>query len=168
MSETPPEPAGPDPLEVIAELTAALEGVRGDLQSFRDELKSVREESEARDKALAHAGHRRNRMIIALAASFCIDLLITGALAWNTVRVNDAQDAASATVAQLHASNVSACEQANADRTRDIAIWDTFLNEVAPPATRSAAVKAKVAVINAKIRVKDAPRNCQQLYSTGG
>jgi hypothetical protein len=175
MSETPPEGAGPDPLAVIGELTAALEGVRDDLRSFRGELRSVREDSEARDKALARAGHRRNRVIIALIVSFCLDVALTIGVTVATVRAGDASNRAAvassltaATVAQLHASNISACKQANVNRAQDIAIWDTFLGELAPPSARTPAVAAKLAVINAKIRVKDAPRNCAALYATKG
>jgi hypothetical protein len=151
VNENLPAPgsAGPDPLAVIGELTAALEGARDDLRSLRDELETDRKASEARDAALASAGRRRGRIIAALAVSFCLDLLITAGFGWNTVRVNDA-----VTAGQQNA--VSSCQQSNVNRVEDIAIWNRILG--AQPA--SAAAKAEIADVKRLVKIKDTPHVC--------
>lgn len=152
-----PGSAGPDPLAVIGELTAALEGARDDLRSLRDELETDRKASEARDAALADSARRRGRIITALAVSFCLDLLITAGFGWNTVRVNDA-------VSAQHASNVQQCQLANVTRGQDIAIWNLFLADLAPAAARTPKVTAELAKVNQLIKVKDTPRDCASAY----
>lgn len=160
MTETPPEPAGPDPLAAIGDLTAVLQGVRADLQSLRDELKSVREDSEKRDAALAKEARRRGRVIAGLVISFCLDLLITAGFGWNTVRVNDTQNAA-------RAIDVRQCQLANVARAQDIAIWNRVLADRAP-AARTPKAAAELARVNHLIKVKDTPRDCAAAYSAGG
>jgi hypothetical protein len=147
-----------DPLEVIGELTAALEGARTDLQSLRDELKSVREDSEARDAELAESGRRDRRRTTAVIISVCLDLLITAAFAWNTIRVNNAEDA-------THASNLQQCQLANVTRQQDIAIWRQFLADLAPAAAGTPKAAAELAEVNALVKVKDTPRDCTSAYA---
>jgi acetate kinase len=144
-----PGSAGPDPLAVIGELTAALEGARDDLRSLRDELETDRKASEARDAALASSARRRGRIIAALAVSFCLDLLITAGFGWNTVRVNDA-----VTAGQQNA--VSSCQQSNVNRVEDIAIWNRILGAQ----TTSAAAKAEIADVKRLVKIKDTPHVC--------
>jgi hypothetical protein len=144
-----PEGTGPDPLAVIGELTAALEGARDDLRSLRDELESDREASQARDTELAEAGRRSRRVIAGLVISFALDLLITAGFGWNTVRVNDA-----VTAGQQNA--VSSCQQSNVNRVEDIAIWNRILG--GQPA--SAAAKAEIADVKRLVKIKDTPHVC--------
>jgi hypothetical protein len=141
---------GPDPQQTARDLQAALEGMTRQLAAVR---KTVR-------------GNRR--VIIALAVSLFLDVCLTVEVTVAAVQSGDASSRAAGTVTQLHASQVSACQLANVNRAQDIAIWDTFLAELAPPAARTPAVKAKLAVINAAIRVKDTPRDCTRLYATKG
>lgn len=163
---TPRHGAGDhDPLAAAEGLTSALEDVRDELRSLRGELKSVREASETRDAHLAEDAKRSRRIITALAVSFCLDLLITAGFGYNTVRVNETQNAS-------HANQVAACRQANVNRAEDVAIWNQFLTDLAPPAARTAKVRAELAGIYRLIRIKDKPRNCTAVYrlssGTGG
>jgi hypothetical protein len=162
------EDSAPDLLVVIGELTVAMEGARTDLQSLRDELKSVREDSEARDAELAKSARRSRRIIAGVIISVCLDLLITAGFAWNTIRVNDAQNASRAIQNASHASQITACQQANVNRGQDAAVLNQILADVAPPAARTPKVEAELAVLDRLIRVKDAPRNCAALYATKG
>ena len=139
-------------------LTAVLGGVHDDLNALREELETARRASEKRDAQLARDARRARRIIVGLVVSFCLDLAVTGGLAYNTVRVNDTQDAS-------HASEISACRQANVNRGQDIAIWNKFLGDLAPPSARTGKVAAELAGINHLIRIKDTPRNCVALYS---
>jgi hypothetical protein len=147
----------PDPLEVIGELTDALEGARADLRSLRGELRSVREDSEGRDAALSELARRRGRVITGVIISICLDLLITAGFGWNTIRVNGAESAA-------HASDIQQCQAANAARGQDIAIWRQFLADLAPAAAGTPKTTAELAQINALVKVKDTPRDCTSAY----
>lgn len=137
----------PDPLVVIGELTVAMEGARTDLQSLRKELVSVRADSD-----------RRGRIVTGVIISICLDLLITAAFAWNTIRVNSAEDA-------THASNLQQCQLANITRQQDIAIWRQFLADLAPAAAGTPKTAAELAQVNALVKVKDTPRDCTSAYA---
>lgn len=144
-------------------LTVALRGIREDLAGLRGDLEAARVASEKRDARLAKDARRSRNVLTGLIASFCLDLAVTGLVGWNTIRVNDSQDAS-------HASEISACRQANVNRVEDIAIWDRFLDDIAPPAARAKTtpkVRAELAGLNRLIRLKDTPRNCVALYSNG-
>lgn len=127
---------------------AAAQGLTDSLDAMAGELRAV------------NARQDRTRKIVAgLVVSLCLDLLITAGFGYNTVRVNGAQDA-------THTSEVSACQQANVNRAEDIAIWNRFLGDIAPPgAPQTAKVKAELAEINKLIKTKDMPRNCVALYA---
>lgn len=149
MSDTD-SPLGADPLQTARDLQGALEAMTAQLTAVKATVR------------------RSKRVIITLAVSLLLDIALTAGVTVATVQAGGASARASATVTQLHASNISACQQANTDRAQDIAIWNAFLDELAPPAARTPAVTAKLAVINARIRVKDTPRDCARLYATTG
>jgi hypothetical protein len=66
----------------------------------------------------------------------------------------------------LHNSSVSQCQANNTNRREDIAIWNQFLGDLAPPgAPQSAKVKAELTRIYGLIRTKDTPRNCVKVYA---
>jgi hypothetical protein len=138
-----PAPApGPDrdALTTAQGLTAALEAMAGQLKAVNDRQ------------------DRTRKIVAGLVVSICLDLLITAGFGYNTVQVNDAQAAS-------HASEISACQQANVNRVQDIAIWNRFLGDIAPAAAQTPKVKAELAEINKLIAVKDTPRQCQKLYA---
>jgi hypothetical protein len=142
-------------------LTVALRGIREDLAGLRGDLEAARVASEKRDARLAKDARRSRNVVTGLIASFCVDLAVTGLVGWNTIRVNDSQDAS-------HASEISVCRQANVNRREDIAIWNRFLDDIAPPdAKTTPKVRVELAGLNRLIRLKDTPRNCVALYSNG-
>jgi hypothetical protein len=143
-------PLGADPLKTARDLTGALEGMTVQLTAVKATVR------------------RSKRVIAALAVSLFLDVCLTIGVTVAAVQSGDASSRAADAVTQLHASNVSACRQANVNRAQDIAIWDKFLAGLAPPAVRTAAVRAELAEVNHLIAVKDAPRNCARLYATSG
>lgn len=128
-----------DALAAAQSLTASLDAMTGELSRLRA------------------YGKRNRRIIVGLVVSLCLDLLITAGFGYNTIRVNDAQDA-------TRTSEISACQQANVNRAQDIAIWNSFLGDLAP-AAQTPKVKAELAGLSKLVRIKDAPRDCQSLYA---
>jgi hypothetical protein len=157
VSEDAPAPGGLDPLAVVGELTDALEGARSDLRSLRGELKSVREDSEARDGALTALARRRGRVITGVIISIFLDLPITAGFGWNTIRVNDAENS-------THASDVQQCQLANVVRSQDIAIWNLFLADLGAATAGTPRTTAELAQVARLVKVKDTPRNCTSAY----
>jgi hypothetical protein len=147
----PQPPQGNAALAAAQGLTEALDAVSGQLKAVRARLTVTEKDA------------RRNRhIIIGLVVSFCLDLLVTAGFGWNTVQVNGAQNAS-------HDSQISACRQANTNRAEDIAIWNQFLTDIAPPGTpETAKVKAELAGLNRLVKIKDEPRDCQSLYAKLG
>lgn len=140
---------GEDPQETARALTAAL-------QDMTKQLAGV--------KATVRRG---KRVIAALVISLVLDVALTVGVSIAAVQASDASGKASATITQLHASNVSACRKANVNRAEDVAIWNQFLADLAPPAARTAKVRAELAGINRLIRIKDTLRNCAAAYKLG-
>src|ERR1700693_4547989 len=140
-------PGQPDAVSAADRLTGALDGMAGQLKTVSDRLAAAED-----------IAQRNRRFIIGLVISFCLDLLITAGFGYNTIRVDDTQNAS-------HASEISACQQANVNRAEDIAIWNRFLGDLAPVAARTPKVQAELAGINKLIAVKDTPRDCNALYA---
>lgn len=151
MTSTPGQP------DAAGSLTAALEGMDR-LTVALDGMSARLREVSGRLAVAEESAHRLRLIVRALVVSFCLDLLVTAGFGYNTVQVNDAQGA-------TRTSEVSACQQANVNRVQDIAIWNRFLGDIAPPgAPQTAKVKAELAEINHLIKVKDTPRDCQSQY----
>lgn len=150
-------PGPPDPAPAVDPLTAALEGMdrlTAAIDGMSKQLKAV----SGRLTVAEETTRGNRRIIVGLIVSFCLDLIVTAGFGYNTVQVNGAQGA-------NHASEINACQQANVNRAQDIAIWNRFLADLAPAAAKSAKAKAELAGINALVKIKDAPRDCQQLYA---
>lgn len=137
---------GKDPVATAQALQQALEGMTKQLGQVKTTLR------------------RSKRVIIAVTAGLVLDVALTLVVTHAAIQANDASSKASATITQLHASNVSACRQGNVTRRQDIAIWNKFLGDLAPPAARTGKVSAELAGINKLIRVKDTPHNCAAIY----
>lgn len=149
VTVTAPVPAPQGALETAQALQHALEAMSADLQTVSKRLGST--EKTAR---------RLKHIVIALAVSLCLDLLITAGFGWNTVRVNQSENAS-------HADQITACDQGNVARRQDAAVWHTFLGDIAPPKVQTPKVKALLAGIDRRIAEKDARRNCASLYRIG-
>lgn len=149
MSEEGSAP-GPDPLAAARDLQRALEGMTVQLGAVKADVR------------------RGKRLIVGLAVSLVLDVALTIGVTVAAVQSGDASRRAAATVTQLHASELSACRQANVNRVQDIAIWNQLLADLAPPPARTVKVRAELAVLSRLIAVKDTPRDCTSLYSTRG
>lgn len=125
------------------------------LDTMATELKAVRKRQ---DKA-EDSARKLRRITIGLAISLCLDLLITAGLGWNTVRESQTQNSS-------HADEVTACQQANVNRSQDAAVWTTFLDDIAPPKVRTPHVNALLVGIDKRIAAKDRLRDCPALYRT--
>jgi hypothetical protein len=111
----------------------------------------------ARQLSRLTKSERRFKLIaIGLVISLCIDFVVTFLVGYNTVRQNNTQNTSQANL-------VSACRQANANRTEDIAYNNRLLRL---PATATVAQKAEVKDLEHLVAVKDRLRNCAVLYST--
>lgn len=159
MSDLTPDP---DALETAHELTEALGAMTGQLRAVQRELQAVNERlarAEKRQDRADNLSKRIRHLVAALIVSFCLDLAVTAGFGYNTVRLNDTQNAARQTL-------VTACRGANVNRAEDIAVWNTFFTVAAPPASRTPKVRELIAAIDAKVRIKDRPRDCISVYGT--
>lgn len=125
------------------------------LDGMSTELKAVRKRQ---DKA-EETARKLRRITIGLAISLVLDLFITAGLGWNTVRESQNQNSS-------HADEVTACQQANVDRSEDAAVWGTFLGDIAPPKARTPKVTRLLTGIDKRIAAKDRIRDCAALYRT--
>jgi hypothetical protein len=134
-----PEADGaPDPVAAALELNTTLQGLTKQFERLQRSEKWWR------------------RIVIGLAVSLTLDVALTGGLGYNTLRQDATQSAS-------HADLIAACQQANVNRSQDIAVWDDILT-LPPGAT--AAQRARVADIAGKVRAKDRLRDCAALYAT--
>jgi hypothetical protein len=137
---------GDDPQKTARDLQRALEGMTEQLGQVKASLR------------------RGKRVVAALVVSLILDVALTIGVSVAAIQANDASGKASATITQLHASNLSACRQGNVNRRQDIAIWNKLLGDLAPPAVRTPKVAAELAGINKLIQVKDTPHDCSLIY----
>jgi hypothetical protein len=137
---------GDDPQKTARDLQRALEGMTEQLGQVKASLR------------------RGKRVVAALVVSLILDVALTIGVSVAAFQANDASGKASATITQLHASNLAACRQANVIRVEDVAIWNKFLADLAPPAARTPKVAAELAGINKLIQVKDTPHDCSAVY----
>lgn len=167
MTSPPP----PDAVVTAQALTGALNGMS-------ERLDAVRQDSEERDKALARYGHenrrilRRHRLVIwAGIILFLIDVGLTvrvSFVASDAGRAAATATRAAATANQTRASNLAACEQTNAARAQNKALWDYLLAESRPAPNATPAQKAAdeklLADLNAHVNKAFTLAGCQKLY----
>ena len=154
-SQQPPDPAAA--VGAAQTLAAALDGMAR-------QLKTVNDNSEARDADLKKYG-RRNRWAIG------IDILLTiviALLAWQASneegRVSSADARAAAATASdmaLHSAQVSGCQAGNAERSGELALW-TYLFHASTPGTP--AQQKAVALFMQQVDRTFSPRNCTKAY----
>ena len=105
-------------------------------------------------------------------AALLVLTLITGAA--NLVATRDEVQTSNhrlrsvtATVAQLHAAEVSSCRQGNQTRADEIALWD-HLDALATGPTTTARQRKEDNELLAYIRLTFAAKDCQAAYRLGG
>jgi hypothetical protein len=156
VSDTESTPA-PDAAGAAHDPLAALESLQVTLESTARELRKLR--------AAVRWG---KKIIIALAVSFAADILITAGLGYNTIQAHDAAARASATAAQLHASQVAACGVGNQIRARQILPWAKLV-QISPPPPGETPVQRRareklISKFLAYVRSVNPTLNCAKLY----
>lgn len=164
-------PPQPDAIVTAQALTGALNGMS-------QRLDAVRKDSEARDGELLAYGQqnrrilRRHRLVIwAGVILFLIDVGLTVRVSFVASDASHAAATATraaATANQTRASNLAACEQTNAARAQNKALWDYLLAESRPAPNATAAQKAAdeklLADLNAHVNKAFTLSACQKLY----
>lgn len=140
---------GSNPMQTAADLTTALKGMTDQLADVK---KTVR-----RGKLIA----------IGIIAGLTLDVALTVVVSITAVEASDAGARANATVAQLHSTQVSACESGNQTRAQEIALW-THLADLSITAKTTPAQRKADDSLLAYIRKTFAPKDCQAVYHLKG
>lgn len=132
-----------DPLQTARDLQGALEATAKELSKLR---------------ATVRLG---KKIVIGLAVSLVLDLILTPVIGVTALSAQDTSARLNATVTQLHATQVAACQAGNVTRAAEVQLWEHIL-ALAPPKTPQ---QRKVgASFIAYVKRVFAPRNCQAIY----
>jgi len=133
-------------------LGAAVRALTDSNKAISDQLELLRAESEGHRRY----GHRNRAMIWTLAA--CVVALLTAGIVIVAVQASRASDLAR----QVHATQISNCQQGNVTRAQQIQIWDYVL--AVPPSTPPNAQQKKIrADFKTFVHRVFAPRDCSHL-----
>lgn len=111
-------------------------------------------------------GRRNRHLIWGTIISLAIDVALTVAVAVFAIEAHQAN----VTVAELHATQISACRLGNQSRSQQVALWVHIatVSSASPPPHESKKQleknKRTVAALLAYIRRVFAPRDCQAIY----
>lgn len=110
-------------------------------------------------------------LVVVLTVSVIINVLIAGAFVVLAViqvhqsrQLRDSQAEQKRLSDRIHASQIQSCEAGNANRLKDIAVWNRLLN--VNRRALSPSQRAEVDQLTALVRAKDTPVNCPALYRT--
>ena len=125
-AQTPQDAAVPptasETVDAADRLTAALAAMTGQLEAVNKRLDLAEK-----------AARRSRRIIVGLVISLVLDVTLTILVTVFALQAHDASAQASATVEQLHASEVATCESSNQTRSQEITLWG-HLAAVSKPA----------------------------------
>ena len=134
------------------DVVAAVRALTESNTVLSDQLNLLRAESEGHRRY----GHRNRAMIWALAVA--VVLILAAGIVVNGVQASNASDLAR----QVHATQVSTCQQGNVTRQQQIQIWDYVL--AVPPATPPTAREKKIrADFQAYVHRVFAARDCGKI-----
>lgn len=150
-------PTASETVDAADRLTAALTVMAGQLEAVNKRLDLAEK-----------AAKRSRRIIVGLVVSLVLDVTLTILVTVFALQAHDASAQASATVAQLHASEIESCDASNQTRLQEIALWSHLASVSKPsptetPAQAAAGKKAVQQFLAYVVRVF-APRNCADLY----
>jgi uncharacterized membrane protein len=140
------QPAAPrDPVATARALTAALDGLSGDI------------------KRLTDYGIRNRHLIWALIVSLILDLALTIVIALVAVQAHDAN----ATALSAKAAQMALCEAGNTTRAQQRQLWFHLLTTPRLPGSppRTKAQQQQIDAFKAYISQTFAPRDCHQISS---
>jgi hypothetical protein len=146
-----PEQTPPGPQE-SAVVVATAKGLTEALGRMTAELRQVQA-----------YGRRSRRIIVALAASLVLDIAVTITVAVFAGQVSRATDQASATLTELHKTQISACRLGNQSREQQIALWQ-HIATVGTTSKTPAKARHRDAALLAYIRRIFGARNCPAIY----
>jgi hypothetical protein len=154
-------------LDTARSLTGTLAGVR-------DELRAVNERQERAEKRQDRAerfSHRSWIVILITVVSLAIDLSLTGLFIANNVRLDHVTGQlkhTSASLSDLHGTEVSACQSGNVLRAQQKRALDAILSPGRAQPGETATQRRQAAQFLASARADVArgwgPRPCQKLY----
>jgi len=140
--------SGTSPRDVVAAVRALTDSNK----TISDGLERLRAESEGHKRY----GHRNRAMIWTLAVA--VVALLTAGIVITGVQASKASDLAK----QVHATQVSNCQQSNVTRVQTLEIWDYVL-AVPPSAPLTAQQKKIRADFRAFVHRVFAPRDCSKI-----
>lgn len=108
-------------------------------------------------------GRRTRRISTALAVFGVFDILLTVLVTIFAVQVHDATTQASATVAELHKTQIAACQVGNQTLAKQILLWDHIAALSITPKTPPKQRKEDEQLL-AFVRQTFAPRDCPKIY----
>jgi hypothetical protein len=150
-----PDEVTPPAAQAQAGVVATAQGLTDALGRMTAELENVR----------AYA-QRSRRVIIALAISLVLDVAVTITVGVFAGQVSNATNQASATLTQLHKTQVSACRLGNQSREQEIALWE-HIASVGTTSKTPAKVQREDRALLAYIRRIFSPRDCAAIYRIG-
>lgn len=142
----------PSPEQGHAGIVATAQGLTDALERMTGELQQVQV-----------YGRRSRRIIVTLAISLILDVAVTIVVAIFAGQANSASTQASATLTQLHRTQIAACRIGNQGRAQEVALWEHI---AAVGTTRKTPAKARREdrALLAYIRKIFAPRDCAAIY----
>lgn len=155
-------------INVAERLSAGLQTVGGEVASLRTDLETDREASQKRDAENARYSRITRLLLLLAAIGLVFDITGTTLAVVAIVKVSHN----SATIGQVHQSNLSGCQVNNTRLANQAKALDSILEAVAPPSTAPLAQRQAAAAFEAKAHAAVsqgwAPRNCQLAYKLPG
>jgi hypothetical protein len=145
-------PAARETMDAADRLTAALSAMTGQLEAVNKRLDLAEK-----------AARRSRRIIVGLVVSLVLDVTLTILVTVFALQAHNASAQASATVADLHATQIQACQIGNQTLAKEILLW-THLAAISTNAQTTTAQRKTDAQLLAFIRQTFAPRNCARIY----
>lgn len=156
MSETTPDP---DALQAARELTVALGEMAGQLRVVNERQDKADKRQERTDKF----SKRIQRIVLGLVVSLVLDVTLTAIVTVFAFQANTASAQASATIAELHATQIGACEIGNQTLAKQVVLWEHIFQLSTTTRTTPAERKTDAQLL-AFIRQTFHARDCPAIY----
>jgi hypothetical protein len=148
--------SGGEPPETVGEDTAV--GAARKALALVDQLVKIVSAIQTKLTGLARDRKHDRKIIIGLVVSICLDVSLSVVTIFLAVGLNSAQNSVTQT-------NLAQCTANNSARVDDALLWNTFLNDAAPPGKKLPPAQAKeVAHLRSVVSSKDAQRDCTRIF----
>ena len=152
MAAGVPHDRAQDAVDAADRLSAAL-------AEMALQLKAVNERLDSAEKA----AKRSRRIIVGLVISLVLDVTLTIVVTFFAFQAHNASAQASATIAQLNATQIESCQAGNQTRAAEIQFWE-HVYALADVSKAPAKQRKADNELIAYIRHVFSPRNCRALY----